>query len=544
MNEAIRKHMVEKGWIGCDASDEEFESILSEKLAEGEFDVKEYASLRKQQNEEKENKMADFADTIKSAVQAGIEAGVSAAKAVVAVEEDEPEDEVFEGMGLTKDQQEALTKKFEARGKNLPSSEEIEKVASQGESEIGEKGANMRVKAAVEKWDDTKTGMYYKNHPYFKQGAHATYRDVPINLPTQRRKAMAAVWIKFNAFPEWMTEHDEKVMQHILATEKFYVAHEQHPRLLREDERSKMWRPYSKGFSKATILYDDATSGGQEAVPEFFDTDFILYPILDEEKIPSYCNIVDVPRGSSAETFTLGNLTLTWNTAEGTGVTKFTTDALIADHATTFFNVAGFVNYGRDWEADAVPGMADALANEWQKAMILELGKVIAAGNGTTQPTGITNTSGIGDVTPSTPTSGPIARSDTTGLIFGVNKKYRNAGGRNTAVFLMTDTSYRRCMDIEVGAADARRVLEGDVARYEIEGYKVLIEEEGLSNSDGLFGQMQGYRLYRRQGGQIITEDRGDTLVRSNSKLIGIRGRFGGKPDLAAYFAAIGAWPS
>ena len=84
---------------------------------------------------------------------------------------------------------------------------------------------------------------------------------------------------------------------------------------------------------------------------------------------------------------------------------------------------------------------------------------------------------------------------------------------------------------------DTRLVFGEDVESYRLFGHPVLIEEAGMTNDLMIFAQMKGYRLYLRQGPRFIREDRGATLVRANTFLVGVDLRAGGRLDLGGYAA-------
>ena len=116
--------------------------------------------------------------------------------------------------------------------------------------------------------------------------------------------------------------------------EKFFIEDfSEESRKLRDFEIDDV-RKGHLNFTKALI--DDGTSGGQNAVPEFFDTDLIVLPILDKENIAQYVNMIDVARGSAAQGATIGNPTLAAANTEGSAVGLFSTASLVAAHDTTF----------------------------------------------------------------------------------------------------------------------------------------------------------------------------------------------------------------
>jgi len=117
-----------------------------------------------------------------------------------------------------------------------------------------------------------------------------------------------------------------------------------------EDAKSQFsqWSPgrlvpvWSRGShlfsnSKATTILDDATSGGQYLIPEWFDQNVVTFPLLNGGLLP-FVGLEEMPRGSTWETASVGNPSVTWNQSEGTAITLFTTDSLIAQITGSVFS--------------------------------------------------------------------------------------------------------------------------------------------------------------------------------------------------------------
>lgn len=399
---------------------------------------------------------------------------------------------------------------------------------------------SMRVKLSMERFDHNPTQALYKGRPgNVMNGQPLTHPGLVLNEPTPRRKAMGVAWFKHQVMPEALTDNDKCMVKYILEKEKFYINNSTTPRLLTPNERIDC----VKGHQKATVLIDDSTSGGENAVPEFFDTDFILLPILGGEVSP-LVTIKDVPRGSSADTFTMANPTYAANT-EGTAVTLFTTDSFIANHDTSFYRAMGAMEIGRNFLDDAVPGLADEIVGAYSRKAAEWLDQQICTGDGTTEPQGITNASGTVDITLGTPTTGPWVISDVLNLLFGVTKAFRQNYPSSRAGFAMTDATYKRLRSIATGVTgDTRLIFGNDVESYMLFGHPVSIEENGLTGADTIFCQWGGYRLYRRQGVRFRRVDSGLTLAQRNSIAIVSDMRFGGQLDRGGYAAVLDSAPT
>lgn len=284
--------------------------------------------------------------------------------------------------------------------------------------------------------------------------------------------------------------------------------------------------------SRAKALLDDAPSGGLEAVPIFFDQDIIQTSLLSAEIAPFVDNKT-VPRGRRVEGASIGSPTLTWGHSEGSSVTLFDTSSLVAALDSTIFRVMVGVEVGRDMLADSpanvgaalVQGIADRLANE--------LDQIVTDGDGTTQPQGIFNASGITAVTQG---SAAPTVSIMESLLFTVGKQFRRPALRPS--FLSNDTTYSRVRGIAVGVTDARRVFGMDHQSYQLLEYPYRIDN-GLANTRTAFGALAKYRLYRRQGMSVEWTDAGETLRRKGTALLTVTARYGGRVMDANAFANI-----
>lgn len=291
--------------------------------------------------------------------------------------------------------------------------------------------------------------------------------------------------------------------------------------------------------ARVKVLLNDSTSGGQELVPAFFDDMVIQYPLLHSELLPKV-DLVNVPRGSSIDGAAVGNPTVTWAASESTAISAFTTTSLVSAVDTTIRPVTCAVEIGRDFMADAAVDVGRVLVENVGQSLLSELDRVIAIGNGSTEPVGIFGTSGITDI--GVPAAGNGAApqvDDYERLVFAVGKQYRNPAMR--CAFIANDVSYKRARGIPVGGADARRVFGMDHQSYMVLDYPFVINNS-ISNAYAMFGALAKYRLYRRQAQEVRFTTEGKTLGLANTALLIVRGRFGGRVVDANAFAFSDNW--
>ena len=288
--------------------------------------------------------------------------------------------------------------------------------------------------------------------------------------------------------------------------------------------------------ARAKSILNDTTSGGSYIDPLWYDQAVITYPMLYGELLP-LVDLVEVPRGVTIDSAGIGNPTVSWSTAEGTSIPLFDTTALIQALNSSVFPVTLAMTMGRDLLSDSVVDLGRILLENIGQAAAHELDKVIAVGDGTTQPQGITNASGLTNIVNTTGVGAPMSWGIYESLYFGLTKQYRKAGMRNA--FISSDGAYSNFHSIPVGPQDARRLAGQDsYASYTALGEPYRICQE-LPDTTIIFGAMSRYRLYRRQGSEtrIVTE--GQTLALTNQVLIVMRGRYAGRVADPAAFAVM-----
>ena len=291
-------------------------------------------------------------------------------------------------------------------------------------------------------------------------------------------------------------------------------------------------------FEQKAVL-DDGTSGGSEAVPEWFDFAAIATPLLHSELLP-YVQVVRVPRGSAADSYTIGTSTFV-STASGTGVTPFTTTSFVGAFDTTFFPATCAIEFGLDFLEDAAPQFGEMVMNQIRQEHLRWLDEQIAVGDGTTEPQGIF-TASTQTVTPeSSHTYSSFSYNDVLNLAFGIDKAHRNAFGGTSTRFVMNDSQYKKLMQIVTGVTGDKRPIFGmGIKDYMLGDYPVSVQNN-IANGNMALSNLRGYRLYQRQGLQFLEEEAGRTLRLANTRLVMARTRWGGKITLTTFTSEITA---
>lgn len=379
----------------------------------------------------------------------------------------------------------------------------------------------LRVKRPSERYSTTKSvGRHVRS------GAPVRYLGRDVELLSQLETAKAGAFFKYlgsrSGINVNLTEHERALLEEMIQKDSWC------------GKVGTEWQTGIQG-DRVKALLNDATSGGREIAPEWFDDALVSYPLLHSEILPEV-DLRDVPRSNSVEGAAVGNPSVTWGTAEGTAISLFNTANLVSELNTAIHPVAVAIEVGNDFLSDAAVNVGDMLLTNIGQRMLQELDRVIVAGNGTSEPQGIVNASGIVDITAENPTTGPLTYDDALNLSFGIAKQYRAPGYRPG--FIMTDTTYKRFLAIATGVTGDKRPLFGmNVKSYELVEYPVRIEQTGLDNNQIVFGALKKYRLYRRHGVESRFTSEGQTLTLKNTSLLYVRGRFGGRAMDASAFA-------
>ncbi len=406
------------------------------------------------------------------------------------------------------------------------------------------KAARIEVRNAASMYDtSTKQARYGEDfkhvHLRGKQvttGENGRFLDEPSMLA----KAISGAWFKFSVnsackmkgqgVPRCyrMTEHDNALVQYALHEMPFtgVVGYNEQT----GEAKYKMNGSRKNMDVEIKAILDDSVSGGLEAAPIVFDDALILTPLLYGEIYP-LINVVNLTRGRRVEGFSMGNPTITSGTAEGTSIALFDTASFIAAFDTTIFNAVGAMELGKDFEDDSPTNIGEQVITQYGEAMLTWLDEQPLLGDGTTEPEGVFVASGTVAVSSDKGGAGPHTLSDYEGLLFGVKKKYRPPQDRARCVYVSNETSYRRSRAMKVDPAssstDERRMLGLDHENYMTLGHPHKINEN-ITNAKAAFFNARRYRMYRRLGFGVVIEEGGKELTLKNSRLIVVRGRFGG----------------
>lgn len=415
------------------------------------------------------------------------------------------------------------------------------------------KSSQIRVKEAADAYSQTKTAAIYPTKSGFKQdgtphllaGQPAYYGNRPLDMPSELDKAISGAYVKWmvsrqlgNATPRHlrMDDHSRELI--------LYALHKCRWSGMLDGSDSDSG---AQGIKRANLselqikgLLDDTVSGGIEIAPTVFDDAIILLPVLYGELFP-FVNVKPITRGRRVKGGALSLPEFTDGVSEGSAITPFDTSGYIEAFDTGIYNAALAMTIGLDFEEDTPVDIGNTVTEQCGLQAMAWLDKMIAVGNGTTQPTGIFNATGTTSVNSDNGPGGPPTISDYEALMFGVQKKYRNEPGA-MPVFIGSDTSYRRARGIQVGPGDQRRIMGMDHGSYMALERPFKVQND-IPNNKIAYVNLRRYRMYRRLGMNVRVEMGGQTLALTNQRLLLVRMRWGGQLETGGAAAVMtDAW--
>lgn len=532
----LKAHAVKNFGVAATADDATFRKAISDAIAEGKLTPAQLVELTVVKQTESENRLQEMISKTLSELLAKNATALTPAQAAAVA-----------AAPLPADTKAATTPQAPV----VPAESLGLKAYSLAGASVGADSPELiRVKSVVEQFADNRTEATWdkSSNPILSKTfggrpitSHCDDLPYTMDMPTDRSKAIVGAWFKNmtlkmlrkqgRTIEPWMQlkEIDRQLLLHTVHNCKF-IGEVPGANIEVDGEKltSDLWR-------KAVL--DDSTSGGLEAVPIEFDAAVILTPLLNGEVFP-FVSVTNVTR-RRIEAMKMTNVTMGWGTASGTAIPLFDTDSFISAFDNTIYPLVGAIELGLDFLADSPVAVGQIVMQLYGEKYRQIMDDVIVIGNGTNQPEGVFNASGISSIGSANGTSGPPTVGDYEALMFGVGKEFLQQAGmppNSRAMFIGTQTSYKRARQVKVNASsDERRLYGMDHMSYRLHDFRYAINgSSSFSNTKVGFWCMNRYRMYRRQGLEVVQV--GDTdwnLVRQNKRGIALRSRWGGALELA-----------
>lgn len=551
----LKTWLVANAGVKANATDDEFREAAAKALIGGELTQEKLSELTVEKDADEANELVSVLKNLSSgfaALQEDLKSLKSAPKSEKGEKDEEDDEEEEEEEEEDEEEKSASKSKPKSKSKpdgkkNVPQhqpsalEQTVKRISSGSMVSDGEKSLDIIVKEAADSYDTTKSAMTYPSaieksgrpHPLAGQPVKDfSDRGRVLETPSELERAVTGVWAKFSIASA----------QYKSRTIAFNHLNQHDKELLYYAMKEFKWGGSSDGGDYADIngklsadhqkaLIDDATSGGLEAAPIVFDDRVIETPLLNGELFPMV-NTTPLERGRRVEGVATGTVTASWGGVDDSAISLFNTASYVSAFDTTIYRWEGAIRIGLDFLSDTPIDFGDHVTRQYGERLLEDLDDVIAAGNGTNQPEGVINKSGVTSVA----FSGATSLGNYESLRFGVAKAEHTAAGRQSAVFIGTETSYQRAKAIPVGASDARRLggMDYDSYTWMQRPYKI---NESLSNQQIAYVILSRYRMYRRRGLVMRASTEGDTLIRNNELLMVAMARYGGQLERGAVAA-------
>ncbi|HUY88802.1 MAG TPA: phage major capsid protein [Pirellulales bacterium] len=360
-----------------------------------------------------------------------------------------------------------------------------------------------------------------------KRGEKVFRGGAAVELPSEREYALIGSWFRGLAYRTChgippLTEHENDLLAE-LAHDHLWVG----------DVNGRYYTGHKLSDAlqtRGTDFIADSTSGGTSLVPYFFDQDLVTFPLLSGELFPRV-DVRELSTSNQVRTQSLANLTANWSGAptEGSGaaVPLQTTDGLIESLTSNACDVSLAIAIGRDLLMDTPLALGQEITVRMGARLAAELDKVIAVGDGVTQPKGLSLATGTNAVSAKNGSAGPFEVADVEDMIASLPKQYRLKNDPSVC-WVMNDATWFRLRGIPVSATDQRRIFGYNYEQYQFVGRPVAISND-LPQIDMFFGKLSLYRMWRRLGLKIETSVEGKALRLQHEMLITARGRYAGQ---------------
>jgi len=528
MFEILKAYLVEKHGMAQDATEEDVRKQAYSLMAAGTLSHEKYVELTAKNPSGTGASLERLGALIGAGVQKAVEPLVKRLEAV-------------ESQAIPAKTSEAIGRIYERAGRDEPAGvSEAEKFIAEGAAK--QPAGGVRVKRASESYSHTKSAAVYPkylnrndNRPHPFAGEQLTFEGRALDVASQADRALAGAVVKWNLAHQLkqqhkLTDHDVDLFNEAVREGRWcgdFKGPDGFERILYGARLDPAWHK---------TIFADATSGGTNLVLQVLEDEIIRQAILFGELFP-WVDVKPLTKGTSVDTTTLVNLTITSTADEATAMTAQSTASLITKLNSAVRVATGTVKLGRDFLSDITPDIMTAINDSYAEQLQFYLDDNIANGDGTTEPLGIfvaASTTSVSNASPS-PSGWDVV--DVENMVKGLGKQYRNMGNPSVR-WVSNDTTYFRVRGMKVSTTDERRIFG-----YTHEDYKVMDRgwsiQNSIANAKVAFGDLKKYRLWRRLGMEMIVDESGQALRLENSVLIVVRSRWAGRPVLPQAFAVM-----
>jgi HK97 family phage major capsid protein len=241
-----------------------------------------------------------------------------------------------------------------------------------------------------------------------------------------------------------------------------------------------------------------------------------LFPFV--RRVPVSGDSGEFPKLSS-------DVSITWGRSENDALTE--TDPAFTQLTWTARNMSAITYLSRELVSDANPNIVETITALFSEAVAAERDKMIAVGNGSSQPMGIYSAAGLDSVA----VGGALSYTKLVELKFALRRKYHRG-----ARWIMNSTNLQRVTALvdDNGMPIFRDALvAGESPRLLGKEYSI---QDDLPDSTVLFGDLSQYLWFDRERMVIESTSTGGDTFKKHQVAIKLVERCDGKPGLAEAF--------
>ena len=245
-------------------------------------------------------------------------------------------------------------------------------------------------------------------------------------------------------------------------------------------------------FLKAKALSEGTDSAGGYLVPLGFREE-VIARLPETSELAPHVTVVPVASDTGAVPSLATDIAIQWR-AGGSGghenAAFYDTNPVFGTVGWNLKRADAITKLSRELVSDSRPAVVDFIMRLFLEAIARERDKMIATGNGTSQPTGLAHTAGI----PAFTMSGLPDYAELVGIEQTLPRKYRTR-----ARWIMNGTNLRRIYSLTdtQGRPIFNRDVVGGVPESRILGYPVA-QQDSLGDSEIYFGDLTHYLWFDR----------------------------------------------
>jgi HK97 family phage major capsid protein len=278
----------------------------------------------------------------------------------------------------------------------------------------------------------------------------------------------------------------------------------------------------------AKALSGSTDSAGGYLVPAGF-RDEVVARLADSAELAPYVRTVPVSSDAGSIPSLATDISVTWRNAATSENTSFgESSPVFSSIAWALKRADAFTKISRELVADSAPSIIDFITNLFREAISKERDRVIAVGDGSTEPEGLSVNTSIDEVTIDT----SVSFADLVELEQSLKRKYR----RN-ARWIMNGTNLQSIYSLtdSQGQPIFMRDVVGGIPESRILGYQVS-QQDDLADDTIIFGDLSYYLWFDRGEMGIESTTEGGDAFANHQTWIKVWERVDGKVALPEAF--------